>query len=404
VPVLFLTLGLTGVLTIGYRHILPVVPFLILLAGYTIPNWQWKGWHLGWRQTAVGLVLLLILWQVVGSLRRFPNQEAFFNELAGDWYNWSNLLVDSNLDWGEDLPALRRVMDELGIEQVNLAYFGKAVPEIYGVHYQPLYGYLRFVDGNELSAYNPYTPQPGWYAISATSLRLGLQQADSLDLYAYFRNRRPDARAGYSIYLYHVVDPPGLPVDRLTVVGRPVYQITAAELGVQPGRRLQVKWVQAPDVQLFPLGQGFVPPVDGSYHRVGTNFANVMTLLGYRQAGEQPRPGQPLKLVLYWQVGSQPMPMPAPTRGAALAAFVHLTAAGDPQAKIAQFDGWPTALRGLEPGDVIAQPVELSIAPDAAPGVYDLLAGLYSPQSFARLTVAGGDPMDHAILGQVSIR
>jgi 4-amino-4-deoxy-L-arabinose transferase-like glycosyltransferase len=388
-PVLFLLLGLSGVLTIGYRHILPVVPFLILMAGYPA-TLVVKLAPISVRRLAVTAFVLMLGWQVVGSLRLFPHQEAFFNELAGDWYNWSNLLVDSNLDWGQDLPALRQVMDEQGIEEVNLAYFGKAVPEVYGVRYRPLYGYLRFVEGIELNAYNPYTPEPGWYAISATSLRLGLHQADTIDLYVYFRSRRPDARAGYSIYLYHLVDPPGQPVDRRMVTDEPVYRLAAEALGVEPGRRVQVKWAQAADVTVYPLGAGFAPPTAEGYQPVDVNFGDVMTLLGFRHEGETVPPGQMAQLTLYWQVGATPMPMPAPTQGAPLAAFVHATAPDDPEAKLAQFDGWPVALRGLEPGDVIAQPVELVIPPTAAAGDYDLLAGLYSAQTTERLPVLGG--------------
>jgi 4-amino-4-deoxy-L-arabinose transferase-like glycosyltransferase len=404
-PALFLMLGLTGVLTIGYRHILPVVPFLMLWAGYAISDWSTQAtFQPARRRLAVAVAAMFILWQVAGSLRLFPHQESFFNELAGDWYNWSNLLVDSNLDWGQDLPTLAQVMSERDIDTVNLAYFGKAVPEMYGVRYRPLYGYLRFVEGDELSAYNPFTPEPGWYAISATSLRLGLHQADTLDLYAYFRTRRPDARAGYSIYLYHLTDSPALAVARRTVVGEPVYRLDPAALGVQPGTRVQVKWLQTPEVAFYPLGEGFTPPVDEGYQSVRANYGDVMTLLGYDIQPDAVTPGQSLRLLLYWQVGSAPMPTPAPTRGAPLAVFVHLTAPDDPQAKIAQFDGWPTALRGLEPGDIIGQPVELTVAPDATLGVYDLLAGLYSPQNFVRLTVASeGEAVDFVRLGQVAV-
>ena len=127
---------------------------------------------------------LLVAWLVIGTLLIFPHQEAYFNPLAGPWQNWSSILVDSNLDWGQDLPALKQVMEARGINSVNLAYFGKAVPEAYGVNYRPLPGYLRFMQGREVSAYNPYTPPPGWYAISATALRLGTLQPDTTDLYA----------------------------------------------------------------------------------------------------------------------------------------------------------------------------------------------------------------------------
>jgi hypothetical protein len=389
-PLLFLLLGLTGVLTIGYRHILPVVPLLIMAAGYTLPMQELP--RVEWRHRPTWgaiLVLLLLGWQVAGSLRLYPHQEAFFNELAGDWYRWSNLLVDSNLDWGQDLSALRQTMTDLDIDEVNLAYFGKAVPEAYGVRYRPLYGYLRFVDGVELNAYNPYTPEPGWYAISATSLRLGLHQADTLDLYAAFRTRRPDARAGYSIYLYHLVDPPERQIERRVVVGQPIYQLSPEELGVRPGTRVQVKWVQTPEIAVYGLGQGFALPSDGT--PVDANFADNLTLLGYNQLTGEIVPGQPVQLNLYWQVGNAPLAMPAPTRGAPLSAFVHLTLAGDPAAKVAQFDGWSTAWRGLEPGDVIVQPIQLDLPAELTPGAYDLLVGLYSPQSGARLPVGEGD-------------
>jgi hypothetical protein len=403
-PLLFLSLGLSGVLTIGYRHILPVVPFLILMAGYTATTLVGLSPPGSVRRLAMAGLVLMLGWHVVGSLRLFPHQEAFFNELAGGWYNWSNLLVDSNLDWGQDLPALRQAMDKQGIEQINLAYFGKAVPEVYGVRYRPLYGYLRFVEGIELSAYNPYTPEPGWYAISATSLRLGLHQADTVDLYAYFRSRRPDARAGYSIYLYHLVDPPGLPVERRIVAGEPVYRLTPEALGVEPGRRVQVKWVQAADVTVYPLGAGFAPPADGSYEPVTANFGDVLTLLGFRREAERVPPGQTARLTLYWQVGSTPMPMPAPAKGAPLAAFVHATTPDNPEAKLAQFDGWPVALRGLERGDVITQPVALDIPQEASLGEYDLLVGLYSPQSATRLPVLGGvEGADFVRLGPLRI-
>ena len=210
--------------------------------------------------------------------------------LAGPWQNWSNILVDSNLDWGQDLPALKQVMEERGIDSVNLAYFGKAVPEVYGVRYRPLPGYLRFMQGRELSAYNPYTPPPGWYAISATSLRLGTLQPDTTDLYAPFRAMQPVDRAGYSIYLYKVEDPPGEQVVRPVVVDRPVYQAAPAELGIAPGVRAAVKWLQNGGSTVYPQGQGFAVPEGPAYHPVGADLGGVFTLLGYELRSRSGRP------------------------------------------------------------------------------------------------------------------
>ena len=413
-PLLFLALGLTGILTIGYRHILPAVPCMMMIAGYStdfLPlSWSYAvrgqergaGGEARWLPTAA--VTLLLLWSVVDSLRMGPDQEAFFNELAGDWYNWSNILVDSNLDWGQDLPALRQTMDQLGIAEVNLAYFGKAVPEKYGVRYRPLPSYLRFVDGVELNAYNPYQPEPGWYAISASELRLGLFQPENVNLYAYFRDKRPAARAGYSIYLYQVTYPPTMPVKRVAVFGQSVAQVAPDKLGIQPGQRVQVKWLKSPDTAIYPLGKGFTVPEDGRYQAVGANYADVFTLLGVAPALAQGKPGVSIQLTLYWQVGNKPMAMPAPTKGSPLSAFVHVVD-GDPTKTVAQYDGWETALRGLETGDIIVQHAAFEIGVLVKPGKYTILVGLYSPQDGARLSVKGlQGKIDYVTVGSLEVQ
>lgn len=399
-PGAFMALGMTGVLTIGYRHILPAIPYLILLAGHSA---QLPGLHPRLRPWMPYLGGLMLLWVVLGQARIYPHQEAYFNELAGGWQNWSHILVDSNLDWGQDLPALRQVMDELGIETVNLAYFGKAVPEAYGVQYRPLPGYLRFVQGEELKAYNPYTPAPGWYAISATSLRLGLTLPGTVDLYAYFRKLTPVARAGYSIYLYQVSYPPETPVDRVVLTGEAASDLSPTALGLQPGRRVQVKWRRSDEATIYPLGEGFRPPAGPGFQPVNANFSDVFTLLGYQLETPSARPGEDVAMTLVWQVGSRPMPMPAPTRGVPLSSFVHLTGT-DPAQIVAQFDGWRTALRGLEPGDIIAHRLTLHLEGDISPGSYLLRVGLYSPQSGERLRLqgdAGGG--DHVLLGSLEV-
>ena len=377
-PLAFLLLALTGVLTIGYRHILPAVPFLIMLAGcgglvLVSKTSRQKPWP------AV-VVVILLLWTAVGVLRIYPHQEAFFNELAGDWHNWSRILVDSNLDWGQDLIALRQLMHDYGLQEVNLAYFGMASPEAYGIQYRPLPGYLRFVSGPEVAAFNPYTPAPGWYAISATSLRLGVLSPETADYYAYFQDQEPINRAGYSIYLYQVPDDPQQPVNHVAVTGKPVGQHTAAELGIQPREHTAVRWSDSPNTTIYPGGKGF----DASFQPVGANFEDVVTLLGYSGDFSYISPASTIEMTLYWQVGDNPMPSPKPANGPPLAAFVHLT--GEEVWRVlAQHDGWPTALRGLEPGDIVAQKTAVWVNEQAPSGEYHLLVGLYSPQTMIRL-------------------
>ncbi len=137
---------------------------------------------------------------------------------------------------------------------------------------------------------------------------------------------------------------------------------------------------------------------------MGANYSDVFTLLGYTRPATAVQPGQSIQITLYWQVGNKLMDMPAPTRGSPLSAFVHVVA-GDPTQSIAQYDGWETALRGLEPGDVIVQQANLEIGAQAQPGSYAVLIGLYSPQNGARLRVNGAiDPADYVRVGKLDVK
>lgn len=399
-PALFLLMGATQILNIGFRHMLPAIPFLLLLGGSVAEHLPWLYAR---PRRAVVATSALLLWLLVDMVRIAPHYESYFNQLAGPWQNWSQILVDSNLDWGQDLIALRQVMDEQGIESVNLAYFGKGVPEAYGVRYRPLPSYLRFMEGREIAAYNPYTPEAGWYAISATALRTGIMTSESVDLYAVFRDREPDSRAGYSIYLYDLTYPPQTDIVRPVVLAEPLWQVAPETLGIAPETQAAVKWLETAESHVFPLGNGANPQASATFQPVGANFDNVLTLLGYTQNSPPPQPGGVLDLTLYWQVGEEPMPQPAPTRGAPISAFVHLVD-GDPANKVAEFDSWNVALRGLEPGDIIAQHATLHLSESVAPAVYDLLVGVYSPQNWQRLNTTQQETLrDYAHAGVIEV-
>ncbi|MCA9981911.1 MAG: hypothetical protein KDD89_13795, partial [Anaerolineales bacterium] len=257
------------------------------------------------------------------------------------------------------------------------AYFGMAHPEQYGVKYRPLPGYLRFTTGAEVSAFNPYTPAPGWYAISATSLRLGTLEPQTAHFYDYFAAREPDARAGYSLYLYEVVDERDTRpwVVRDTAVGL----LTPQELGISPETRTAAKWVTGAS-DIIPAGE----PFTADDAPLNANFGDQLTLLGVGDLPEQTVAPGVLALTLYWQVGSQPINNAFPARDVPLRAFVHLTGEEVWQV-LAQYDGWDTAVRGLEQGDIIVHPVQIWVGEQVAPGTYPLLVGLYQPATGERL-------------------
>jgi hypothetical protein len=391
---LLMALAMTARIAIGYRHILPVVPFLILPAAAVVGKFGEKTARHG---IVFGLLLAAGAWQVVGTARLFPHYEAFFNELGGGPERGHEVLVDSNIDWGQDLIALRELLAERDIEEVNLAYFGTALPEAYGIRYRPLPGFLRFVVGPEVNGYNPYTPPPGWYAISLTSLRLGLLY-QNIDMYAHFRELEPVDRAGYSIYLYEVTYPEETEVVRTVVTGTAVADVTAAELGVAPGRRVVAKWSGSPATTITPAGEESGLPVGAV--PVAVDFGGAFALLAFEVGDGPVTTGTSVELTLYWEVGSGEVPAPAPARSGPLASFIHLSGE-DPGEIVAQYDGWETALTGLERGDVISQRVALALPAGMAPGRYYLRAGLYSPQTGQRLPASSGG--DIVTLGAVEV-
>jgi hypothetical protein len=110
--------------------------------------------------------------------------------------------VDSNLDWGQDLPTLEKYVEEHNITSLYLSWFGESRPWQYNIPY-------RFIPSkpDELSdlytrVYHPEYPPPGTYAISATNLQALL--FDDRELFGWFLRREPVAQPGYSIMIYEV--------------------------------------------------------------------------------------------------------------------------------------------------------------------------------------------------------
>jgi hypothetical protein len=175
---------------IGLRHVLPAYPFLFLLIGY-VPSIRTESVKL-----ARAVFYCCLVWYAYSAALIFPHQLAYFNEFAGGPENGYKYLVDSNLDWGQDLPGLKEFMDENGIERIKLAYFGFSDPRYYGIDYEYMPGYcipepVNVKDEIELK---------GWFAISATLLQ-GVYLPER-DLYRLFREIKPAGHIGYSIFIY----------------------------------------------------------------------------------------------------------------------------------------------------------------------------------------------------------
>ena len=182
---------------IGIRYILPAFPVLFIFAG------QAARWLVFPKiSTSFNTLVRRVVWALVIatplSLRFHPHHLAYFNEAAGGPVNGGWHLVDSNIDWGQDLYGLRDYLVEHKINDIGLAYYGTVLPSSIGIN-----------------AHDPpfRMPRPGWYAISVNvvhgrphvfgnhegaSVRVGLGEL------LYFRLFTPVTSIGYSINVYHL--------------------------------------------------------------------------------------------------------------------------------------------------------------------------------------------------------
>ncbi len=161
--VVYWIISLTSHLNIGHRHILPTYPVLFILLG-AFGSWlDWK------RPLALVLVAALGLWYGVESWRIRPHYLAYFNQLVGGPANGYRHLVDSSLDWGQDLPGLAawlRENNRAPRAPVYLSYFGTGDPRYEGIVA------TRLPTLPKIPPPRPwYWLEPGIYAVSATMLQ-----------------------------------------------------------------------------------------------------------------------------------------------------------------------------------------------------------------------------------------
>jgi hypothetical protein len=141
---------------LGHRHILPTYPAMFVLFGAVALAFD--------ARRVRYLTAGLLAWLAADCALAFPNYIAYFNSVIGTKHGYRHL-VDSSLDWGQDLPQLKTWLDarqrrEPAPGPVYLAYFGQSDPQHYGIEAHDLLA----------SAPLPVQYEPGLYCISATML------------------------------------------------------------------------------------------------------------------------------------------------------------------------------------------------------------------------------------------
>ncbi len=186
-PALYAAVLLTSHVDLGVRYLLPVYPFLFVLLAAAVfhTRWQW------FRRLRVPLLVLVAALQLFETVRIYPHYLAFFNTVSGGPGNGPRYLVDSNIDWGQDIKKLKKYLDSTGWKgQVCFSYFGKARSAYYGIH----------------SVYLPETKdveqRRNVDCLAAISVTQLYDVYIKPGTFQWLRELTPVAKVGYSIYVY----------------------------------------------------------------------------------------------------------------------------------------------------------------------------------------------------------
>lgn len=200
--------ALSGTFDEGNHHVFVLLPLLAVAIAHATDRGlaDWRG---GRRAAGTVLVGALLVGQLGIAIAAWPRELGYFNLLAGA--EPAKVLLDSDLDWGQDLFELRRQTQARGIDSLKIAFFGM----------------LRLCKHElpHLEALVPGKTTTGWIAISENYYRARSsfmllkdpcnpksrypQGAVPRQSFAWLQDYTPVAIAGSSIRLYHL--PQGVP-------------------------------------------------------------------------------------------------------------------------------------------------------------------------------------------------
>lgn len=108
----FMLSAITSKANLGLRHVMPVMPFLFLIAGYAT--------SLSARFTRIAYVALVI--SLGAFIATYPFYLSYFSPVVGGSANGRFIAGDSNIDWGQDLKRITTYVTERQDDQVFIEY------------------------------------------------------------------------------------------------------------------------------------------------------------------------------------------------------------------------------------------------------------------------------------------
>jgi hypothetical protein len=148
--------AMTGHITIGVRHVLPVYASFAMLGALGWIQLVQAAHGRRWWLLAAGA---LPVWLACAGILQHPDYLAYFNEFGGS--RPEMILADSDLDWGQNAKRAAARLRDLGAAEASVFFsdnFEKdqATAKLYG--FPPLKHFEEVV------------PNPGWNVVSPTSV------------------------------------------------------------------------------------------------------------------------------------------------------------------------------------------------------------------------------------------
>lgn len=446
--------SLLSTINLGYRYLLPLLPLLYLSIAQNsvmLPMRTLSPSPSGfWKRLQIGVVAICLFGAVLISWQTHPDYLAYFNRLGGGSDNGWRIVVDSNIDWGQDVQALADYIATEQPEKLSATWLGNKPLDKFGVSADILPGWPLSRDNVPFSDYYAPQPPPGEYAISVTQLQ-GTYLADK-ERFAYFRELTPVQKFGYSIFLFQV-DQIGEAVD-VALSGIDIVDIQPDDYARWETNEVRWRWFDARNALVLPAGErsgllvgsGHLPthpalapfyqtPVWQGENGDGTRsfaFYNASAIDHSVFATDWWFTTEPVVASGEWEEQAQISAETAPTFGSSIAltgyqylptenggdvitswqllqpldqplrSFIHLIDANG--TIVAQTDSWHVESPGLQAGDQIVQ-VHSVPTTDLADGEFGVQIGLYNRDTFERLpmTVDGYGSSDRVLLKRFSL-
>jgi len=182
--VIYFGAAMTSKLNIGIRHIMPVMPFLILLAAAGAVSLARMSRPWAWA------VSIILAFHVVSSLRAFPNYLPYSNEIFGGISKTHVVLSDSNVGWEGGLKALHSYIEQHNIRQCWFACSGPPDPAMFQISCKPLPSWITlFVDHGQLEPVPEQIDGPVF--LSSEELTPSFWPPDEMNPYKQFVGMQP---------------------------------------------------------------------------------------------------------------------------------------------------------------------------------------------------------------------